>query len=285
MFKKPCISVFSLFLLLVLALAAGCAGDRAPDDAGAVDSEIDESPEETGSLLFTADGEEFIREGFLSKDGWELSFDHAYVTLGSITAYQSNPPYETDQGWDISYDVKVELPGTHTTDLADPASDPAELEELPEVPAGHYNALSWEMVRAPSGPSAGYSLYLAGQAEKDGRVIDFTLGFEQEVAYLGGDYVGDERKGIVPPGGSAELEMTFHFDHLFGDGEEDLDDPMNLEALGFEPLATLAVDDVIEADLAYLEQALSAADYELLLSILTHLAHVGEGHCLAEFIN
>ena len=278
-------SLFALSLLLVLILLVGCSGEPAPADTEAVDQQIDESLAETGSLLFTAQGEEFIREGFLSKDGWELSFDQAYVTLGSITAYQSNPPYDTDQGWDISYDVKIELSGIHTANLADAESDPAELEELAAVPAGHYNAISWEMVRAPSGPSAGYSLYLIGQAEKDGRVIAFTLGLEQEVAYLGGDYIGDERKGIVAPGGSAELEMTFHFDHLFGDGEEDPDDPMNLEALGFEPLAALAVDGAVEADLAFLEQALSAADYELLLSILTHLAHVGEGHCLAQFIN
>jgi len=281
-FKK---SLFVLALLLVLVLLAGCSTEQAPADTGAVDQEKDQSPAETGSLLFTANGEEFIREGFLSKDGWELSFDQAYVTIGSITAYQSNPPYDTDQGWDVSYDVKVELPGIHTVNLADPASDPAELEELAAVPAGHYNAISWEMVKAQSGPSAGYSLYLSGQAEKDGRVIDFSLGIEQEVAYLGGDYIGDERKGIVAPGGSAELEMTFHFDHLFGDGEEDPDDPMNLEALGFEPLAALAVDGAIEADLAFLEEALNSEDYELLLSILTHLAHVGEGHCLAEFIN
>lgn len=277
----------ALLILLTLVFALSGCGSPTPAD-GEVEPPEDngeEQPAESGSLVFTANGEEFVREGFLSKDGWELTFEHAYVTMSSITAYQSDPPYDTDQGWDINYNVKVELEGLYTADLADPASDPAMLAELAEVPVGHYNALSWKMTRAVDGPAAGYSLLLIGEAEKEGEIINFTLGIEQEVAYLGGDYIGDERKGIVTPGGAADLEMTFHFDHLFGDYEEGADDPINTEAFGFEPLAALAVDGEVVVDLSSLEKLLSLADYELLLSILTHLAHVGEGHCLAQFVN
>jgi len=278
--KKHGTIFLAVILLIPVLFSFGC-GNETPGING--DYAVD--PAAVGTLNFTADGEEFIREGFLSKDGWELTFEQAYVTMSGITAYQTEPPYDTDQGWDIDYQVKVELDGIYTVNLALPASDPAELGKLAEVPAGHFNAISWVMVRAVEGPSAGYSLFLIGQAEKDGRVIDFTLGIEQEVAYLGGDYIGDERKGIVTPGETAELEMTYHFDHLFGDGDEDPDDPLNEEALGFEPIAELAVDGVVEADLASLEGALSPADFELLLSILTHFGHVGEGHCLARFID
>ncbi|MGM0689744.1 MAG: DUF4382 domain-containing protein [Bacillota bacterium] len=279
--KKYGTILLAVILLAYVLFSFGC-GSEAPG----TNDHSDVDPASFGTLTFTANGEEFIREGFLSKDGWDLTFDQAYVTMSGITAYQTEPPYDTDQGWDIDYQVKVELDGIYTVNLALPASDPAELGEFTEVPAGHFNAISWIMVRAVEGPSAGYSLFLTGQAEKDGRVIDFTLGIEQEVAYLGGDYIGDERKGIVIPGGNAEVEMTYHFDHLFGDGEEDPDDPLNKEALGFEPLAELASSDgVFEADLASLEGALSPADFELLLSILTHFGHVGEGHCLARFID
>lgn len=278
--KKHGTIFLAVILLIPVLFSFGC-GNETPGING--DYAVD--PAAVGTLNFTADGEEFIREGFLSKDGWELTFEQAYVTMSGITAYQTEPPYDTDQGWDIDYQVKVELDGIYTVNLALPASDPAELGKLAEVPAGHFNAISWVMVRAVEGPSAGYSLFLIGQAEKDGRVIDFTLGIEHEVAYLGGDYIGDERKGIVTPGETAELEMTYHFDHLFGDGDEDPDDPLNEEALGFEPIAELAVDGVVEADLASLEGALSPADFELLLSILTHFGHVGEGHCLARFID
>lgn len=279
--KKHGTILLAVILLVYVLFSFGC-GSEAPG----TNDHSDVGPAAFGTLTFTANGEEFIREGFLSKDGWDLTFDQAYVTMSGITAYQTEPPYDTDHGWEIDYQVKVELDGIYTVNLALPASDPAELGEFTEVLAGHFNAISWMMVRAVEGPSAGYSLFLTGQAEKDGRVIDFTLGIEQEVAYLGGDYIGDERKGIVIPGGNAEVEMTYHFDHLFGDGEEDPDDPLNKEALGFEPLAKLASSDgVLEADLASLEGALSPADFELLLSILTHFGHVGEGHCLARFID
>jgi len=279
--KKNGLVVIVVLLMVPFLFLGGCGGEEAAPQGDVITGDT----VETGTLAFTANGEEFIREGFLSKDGWELSFDRAYATMGNITAYQTDPPYDTEQGWDIDYQEKVELFGIHSVNLADPASDPVVLDELAEVPTGHYNAISWEMLRAVEGPSAGYSLFLAGQAEKDGTVIDFTFGIEQEVAYQGGDYIGDERKGVVTPGGTADLEMTFHFDHLFGYGEEDPDDPLNQGALGFEPLAALAVDGVVEVDLAFLEENLSADDYELLVPILTHLAHVGEGHCLAEFIN
>jgi hypothetical protein len=91
--------------------------------------------------------------------------------------------------------------------------------------------------------------------------------------------VGDERKGILAAGEEADLEATFHFDHLFGDGEAPPDDDINTGALGFDPLAALASDGVLEADSDRLEADLDPADYAKLLEILPSLGHVGEGHC------
>lgn len=273
--------LFSVALAAVLLLG-GCA--EAPPADEPVDEEAETDDEAgTEALVFTADGEEFIREGFLSKDGWELDFNEAYITSDNIVAYQTDPPYDTSEGWEIDYQTRVELPGEYTVDLADPASDPAVLDKLTDVPVGHYNAISWEMVPATEGPAEGYSLLLAGTARKNDEEIDFTIAIDKGIAYQGGDFIGDERKGVVEPGETAELEMTYHFDHFFGDGDEEPDDPMNQSALGFEPLAALAVDGMVETDMAALEDQLSAEDFELLLAILTHLGHVGEGHCLAEF--
>ncbi len=273
--------LFSVALAAVLLLG-GCA--EAPPADEPVDEEAETDDEaDTETLVFTADGEEFIREGFLSKDGWELDFNEAYITSDNIVAYQTDPPYDTSEGWEIDYQTRVELPGEYTVDLADPASDPAVLDELTDVPVGHYNAISWEMVPATEGPAEGYSLLLAGTARKNDEEIDFTIAIDKGIAYQGGDFIGDERKGVVEPGETAELEMTYHFDHFFGDGDEEPDDPMNQSALGFEPLAALAVNGMVETDMAALEDQLSAEDFELLLAILTHLGHVGEGHCLAEF--
>lgn len=36
---------------------------------------------QTGTLVLVDNGEDFIRQGFVSKDGWQIDFDHAYVTL------------------------------------------------------------------------------------------------------------------------------------------------------------------------------------------------------------
>jgi len=239
--------VFTTIPLLILVMVlAGCPGGKA-----------------TGTLEFYANGEDFVRQGFVSKDGWSIQFDHVYITLADITAYQTDPPYDPSTGAAISGGSTVELDGVFTIDLAQGGPD-AELilvDTIPGVDTGHYNTLSWRMVKAESGPAAGYSLVMVGTAEKEGETINFTINLEEECEYECGEYVGDMRKGIVTEGGTADLEMTFHFDHIFGDADTPLDDELNLTAIGFEPFAGGAQDkDVIDmADI--------------------HLGHVGEGHC------
>jgi hypothetical protein len=219
----------------------------------------------SGQLQFYANGEELITEGFLapklSKDGWQLTFSHAYVTLAEITAYQTSPPYDAQAGGDISATRQVALAGPLTVDLAagSPEEPPVPVGEAVAAPAGHYNAISWRMPAAEIGPAAGYSLLLIGRAEKEGRQVDFRLGSREELRYQCGEFVGDERKGFVVAGGRADLEMTFHFDHIFGRADKDAADPMNLEALGFAPFAAGGAHD---------------------LSLRgVHLGHAGEGHC------
>ena len=269
-------------VLMAVLLMAGCASQETVEGDLPADSEA----VQTGTLIFTANGEEFIREGFVCKDGWELSFEHAFVTLASISAYQTDPPYDTSQGWGIDELAveRVDLGGAYTLDLAAPDADPVVVGEAGNVASGRYNALYWELVRAHTGPSEGYVVLLIGKAEKEGEVINFSLGLDREVAYLGGEYVGDERKGILEADGTADVEMTFHFDHLFGDFGESQDDDINVSALGFGPLAALASDGVLEVSLSELQNLLSAEDYQLLEAVMTHLAHVGEGHCLASFL-
>ncbi len=270
--------------LVVLALLAsvaiaGCAPEEPVDEE--VEAPVSEEVGE-GTLVFVADGEEHARDGTSSKDGWDITFEHLYVTLGDITTYQTDPPYDTDDGWDLEYEHKVELPGVHTIDLADSDSDPAIVGEVDGAVAGHYNATSWSMLRADSGPSEGYAIMFVGTAEKDGEVVDFTLRFDREIAYQGGEYVGDVRKGILEGGGEAEIEMTFHVDHFFGRADKDPDDDLNVAALGFDPLAAAAVGGSLDVSLGDLEDLLSAEDYAKLEDILVHFGHVGEGHCLAK---
>jgi hypothetical protein len=252
----------ALFIVLLAGLLTACLG------------------KETGTLTFRANGEDFVRQGFVSKDGWSIQFDHVYVTLDDVTAYQTEPPYDPHSGDEIEADTKVELDRTFTVDLAEggPDASPVQVASVGNAPVGHYNAISWEMVPGESG----YPLVMEGTAEKDGETIDFTLQVEKEYSYACGDYVGDERKGILTEDGQAEVEMTFHFDHIFGDAEAPMDDDLNMGAPGFEPFAQAAAGGSVEMDMAEMEEALSAEDYQTLVDTLPSLGHVGEGHCHSE---
>jgi len=243
--RKVFIPVLALSILAIVF--AGCVGGGA-----------------AGKLQFYANGEDFVRQGFVSKDGWSITFDHVYITLSDITAYQTDPPYDPHSGNDVDGEVTVALDGTCTVDLAEGGEDalPILVDEISDAFVGHYNAISWKMTKATSGPAAGYSLVMIGTAVKDGQSINFTISVDEECEYQCGEYVGDERKGILEKGGTADLEMTFHFDHIFGDGELPPDDELNLAAVGFQPFA-----DGAEAG-----TVLNMAEM--------HLGHVGEGHCL-----
>lgn len=234
-----------------------------------------------GTLVVRANGEDFIRQGFTDKDGWEMSFDHAYVTLANIDASQTDPPFEpeADKTYQILHQVSSQPPVT--VDLA--AGDEAEpiVVELPNAPAGRYNALSWTLRAQDSGEAAGRSVLLVGTATKDNQQIPFEIGLTNAVAFACGDFIGDARKGIVNKDETAELEATFHFDHMFGDGEAPADDDINTGALGFGPLAALAEGGELKTDTDALLENLSKEDYQTLQAVMPSLGHVGEGHCEA----
>ena len=245
--KKRMLALAITGLFVATTLLAGCTGGG-----------------ETGTLQFYANGEDFVRQGFVSKDGWSISFDHVYITLADITAYQTDPPYDPHTAGSINGKVTVGLNEVYTVDLAEGGEDapPLIVGEVQNAPAGHYNAVSWNMVKATSGPAAGHALVMVGTAEKDGQTVAFTINIDAECSYDCGEYVGDERKGILSDEGTADLEMTFHFDHIFGDFELPADDELNQGALGFEYFIDYADGTVADIDMGEM-----------------HLGHVGEGHC------
>ncbi|MEM8545093.1 MAG: DUF4382 domain-containing protein [Cyanobacteria bacterium P01_H01_bin.119] len=276
--------IFCSVLLGAIALG-GCAQESstpAPEPTDDVQADGAASSEDgVGTLAVRANGEDFVRQGFVSKDGWQIDFEHVYVNVAEVTAYQSDPPFDAEAETVPSAAVEAELVSDVTTvDLAegDEAADPILLVET-EAPAGRYNALGWKLVPAEDGPAAGQTVKLIGTAEKDGEAVNFTLSVDQPYTYVCGDFVGDERKGILEAGNMADLEATFHFDHIFGDAEAPADDEINTGALGFDPLAALADGNQLEVSLADLSEQLDPADYALLEKSLISLGHVGEGHC------
>jgi hypothetical protein len=249
--------------------------------AGEEDTAADGVPEADipGTLTIMANGEDFVTQGFVSKDGWELTFRHLYVTLENVEAYQTDPPFDPHSDDMIVAAASVRIPGTFTVDLAC-GDGPVILGEIADVLDGHYNAISWDLVPAGPGPSEGYSIFVDCQAEKGTQSYNVYIGIEQGYRYLGGEYVGDERKGFVEPGGAADLEITFHFDHIFGDASLTADDPLNVAAVGFEPFASLMGEGTVDVDLEILRNEPGEDFYENLQDLLTTLGHTGEGHCL-----
>jgi len=274
--------------LLVATLAVGCGAPQGTETSDATDAAADTAasetaPEETGTgtLALVANGEDFVRQGFTTKDGWEIQFERVLVTLAEVEAHQTEPPYDPEREGELKAVTSVTLLAEpKTVDLAagDEAAEPILVSEM-EAPSGQYNALSWQVVVAEAGEAEGAAIALFGEARKDGRTVAFTLRFDEPLAYTCGEFVGDERKGIVKADSKANTEVTLHFDHIFGDAELAEDDELNAGALGFEPLAALAEGDVLEADLARLEAELAPDDYEKLAYAIANLGHVGEGHC------
>jgi len=237
--------------------------------------------QETGELQFVANGEDFVRQGFVSKDGWQIDFQNVFVTLSDVQAYQTDPPYNASTG-DAPEGETVAAGDVFTIDLAEGGADAAPIlfASATEAPTGQYNAISWDMVNATDGPSAGNTLMLVGTAVKDGETVNFTLSIPEEFSYSCGEFVGDARKGFLTESGDvADVELTFHFDHVFGDGDSPADDSLNVGALGFDPLAAVATNGELNASLADLEGSLAADEFATLVDTLQTLGHVGEGHC------
>ncbi|MEO0458116.1 MAG: DUF4382 domain-containing protein [Cyanobacteria bacterium P01_A01_bin.114] len=234
-----------------------------------------------GTLEIRANGEDFVRQGFVTKDGWQITFDQVEVILSEVSAYQTDPPFDPEAAEPLQATSSIVLDAPVKVDLAtgDETAEPVLVETL-EAPPGRFNALSWALT-----PQQGEApLVLKGTAVKANQTVPFQMALAPSLKFTCGDFIGDDRKGILEPGETADVEATFHFDHLFGDADLPADDELNQGALGFDPFTQLATDSSLEVTQTDLQQQLSGADYEKLEAIFSSLGHVGEGHCKAEMV-
>ncbi len=283
LFKSTSCSKLIASTAAALLLAGGLAGCADPTGTDTAASDADESG--SGTLLVKANGEDFVRDGFVDKDGWQLDFDHLYVTMTDITAARRDPSSEAEGEASLKPEQSVVYGASPVTvDLA-AGNGPTEAVDFTDAPSGRYNELAWQLVPAQTGPAEGYPILLIGTATKDEDSVSFEIGLEDAIAYTCGEFIGDERKGILTNGETAEVEATFHFDHMFGDAEAPETDQINLGALGFEPLAELAQGGQLTIDSKGLQEQLSEEDYSILQTTLLSLGHVGEGHCGATVKN
>lgn len=261
-------------------LTIGCGSSEVTNNQDTETTEQTNNNSGSGNLTLVANGEDFVRQGFVTKDGWRVDFDHVYVTLANVTAYQSEPAFDPDKDEQIQAKNEVTLVSeTTTVDLAagDANADPITVTQA-QAEAGFYNALAWQVVTPESGETNS-AIVLEGTAQKDGQSIDFVLNLDKPLAYKCGEFVGDARKGFLEADAQTQVETTFHFDHIFGDAEAPMDDAINTGAVGFDPMAQLADDGTLNVDLAMLQQELSTQEYQTLEKAIKGLGHVGEGHC------
>ena len=328
---------------LAIAFAMAACSDEGSEGT-------DPSALDTGTLAFYANGESFIRDGFLSKDGWRIDFDHFFVNITGATALQATAE-ETDEAAGTGEGliahgghphsgvseagVHVALEGDHLVDLRRtpllPEGEPrTRIDVVTDVDAlgnrvlsGNYNTVAFNLQPvgrnwalpscvAPVTPAdalamAGHSIRMTGTAVKGGEIVGFDIRLlpvldrlrpnDSGIAFSSCLWVSDDDPdpGLVTPGGIGWVELTFHSDHIFGDGA-DPDPELNDFAPGFEPFAAVAeadpccpYDRCVEATQEQLRSRWADAAsedpdlgyvYGLLVYTLGTTGHSGEGHCL-----
>lgn len=222
----------------------------------------------SGVLVFETNGENYVRQGFKDKTGWFIQFDHLFVNISQPTAY-------------FGHALKAQLAGDYLVDLtkASAAKPNIEVGRLSTRP-GNYQSLKFTIKRIVSGKYAGYSVIMIGHATRAGERVPFKILLDAQIEFDGPDgYVGDRVKGIVKKDQIERVEMTFHFDHIFGDQSASLKNHVNTGAVGFDffhQFKKAGEVDVRQQDLV------GSKGYEDLLRSLDYLGHLGEGHCLAK---
>jgi len=230
--------------------------------------------EKPGEIIFTANGENFAREQFTDRNGWKIRLNEISLCLESPTAY--NPDGSVKP---------LSLKGFHQINLARPDHEGSVyLGTLKQVPPGNYQSLRFKIKKLPQGRDKGYSLVMKGLAEKKGKTTSFTLRFSSEIFCDGKDgYAGEEVKGLIKQGKSTTVEMTFHIDHIFGDGSAPAGEHVNTGAVGFNFFHRLGgMKNRIDLDQ---DEMKADSDYPKLQKALLNLPHLGEGHCDCSLIS
>ncbi len=223
-------------------------------------------PSGSGKIIFTANGEDFVRQGFLERKGWKITFDHVYLNIANPVAYNSGT-------------LKAELKGDFIVDLAkgDEKAEPIVVGVLDKVKEGNYQSLKFGLKRAENGEYKGYSIVMIGKARKNSEVRDFIIKLDEEIVFDGKEgYVGDEVKGMLPKGKETTVEMTFHFDHIFGDKSAPANDHVNSGSVGFDYFNAFVKNGKVDVSQ---KELVNTMEYKKLLGAIATLGHLGEGHC------
>lgn len=239
-----------------------------------------------GTLAVHIYGEELAEEGIAADvfaDGWSVSFDKVLMSVGDVSA-----AVEQD-------DPALTAPEYRIWDLALPSGGMGHEVAVAEVAGGPYDHVAFRV--APSADAlagnaiaedveimrdGGYSLYVAGRADREGDSLAFAWGFSGATSYR-------ECEGTaLVDGGEHTTTLTIHMDHLFYD---DLFSPDPLVAFDLVAQADTDGDAVVtQAELAAVSLAtqeryqVGSTGIDDLWSFIDQqtstVGHIdGEGHC------
>ena len=76
---KKTASITSVIVLFALLLSS-CKASESTITPGTIANK--------GNLILVANGEDFVRQGFLTKDGWQIEFDRLVVSVSEVIAYE-----------------------------------------------------------------------------------------------------------------------------------------------------------------------------------------------------
>ena len=204
---------FGASLLAMASVTVGCGGD----DGGA-------SSGETGDVLFLTWGEEYIEKEIPAAefaDGWRVTFNKFLAVLKNVTVAGGSGQVGARMD-NVSVVVDYKAPGVKQV-----------------VGFEGLEAKNWSQVSFEIGPAegatreegattedrlllddAGASVHVEGQAQKAGMTKRFAWTFTEATAYRScrGDKDGKATEGVlVTNGGTDNVELTIHGDHLFYD--------------------------------------------------------------------
>ena len=199
----------SVLAALAALTIGGCGGDE---------------PAGTGSVKFTTWGEEYIEQqipGADFEDGWTIHYSKFLVVIGGIK---------------IADDADVVGAELKTTKLVNHVSPGVkEITTFKDLEAKAWTKVSYEIrpaaedTEVAEGATADdlammkknkYSVYVEAEATKDAVKKSYKWGFGLPTAYTDckGDKDGKETFGvIVTNGGTDDVQLTIHGDHLYYD--------------------------------------------------------------------
>ncbi|MEZ4303023.1 MAG: hypothetical protein R3B70_49320 [Polyangiaceae bacterium] len=258
----------------------------------------------TGSVSFDTWGEEYIEEEIPTsefEDGWQVKYDTFLVNIGHVKVADSDGTLGAEMPGTTLFNHRLAgtKPVFKATDLAEGPWKSVSF-EVPKITADTELSTGVTQAEKDAMLAAGAAIHVRGTATKGSVTKTFDWFFAKGTVFddCKGERDGKEVSGaIVTSGGTDQIQLTIHGDHLFYD-----DLQSENAVLRFDPIAAADADDNGEVTLQELSQiklvTLDAGPYgtgsadgiDDLAAFVTALSQTvghfrGEGECFGRTID